>query len=230
MRPSRWRSAIRRHGTAGVARIALARLATWLHDRVDVLIFRATAAEIRPTTLASLAGRRVTIACEILRDDTPSFATPPDSSALLASYLAFDHRGQRLYSAWVDGELAGWGLSNEGAASWPILETRSSVPLATTECAFTSFYVRPVFRGHRLLQALLSRMASDAAGRGVTTIWVWCHDWNAPSRRSIERVGFRLSARHRRRYIMGMGGPLRRTAIEGHGTIVAPARSPSPSP
>ena len=214
MLPSRLGRAFQRHGAAGVARIATARVATWLHRRVEVLVFRGAPAEIAPTALDSLAERRVTIACEIVVGDAASFPAPADSAALLASYLAFDHRGQRLYSAWVDGELAGWGLSNAGAASWPIVETRSSVPLATTECAFTAFYVRPEYRGHRLLQALMSRMAVDAASRGVTTIWIWCHDWNVPSRRSIERVGFRLTARHRRRFIMGIPGPLHRQAID----------------
>lgn len=64
-------------------------------------------------------------------------------------------------------------------------------PLQAQQSLLSHCGTFPCFRGRGLYPATLRQIARHLAAEGITYVVIHCTDWNTPSKRGIERAGFR---------------------------------------
>jgi hypothetical protein len=111
---------------------------------------------------------------------------------------------QKIHWIEVDGRLASFGFSTPWEGAWRLSEARSSIDVPTGSVCLTTFETLPDLRGHRLYQSVLTAMLLEHFGRGARRAYIWCRRDNLPSYRAITRVGFRETAIHRYRRLLGL--------------------------
>lgn len=147
-------------------------------------------AELAPSILRG-------IRAQICKRRMPDEAVDRYVDALLSDF----DRGAVLWTALVDGEIAGYhwamGASADYASEFPLF------PLAARDHIVFAGYVYPSFRGRGILAALLSACLLDLQARGCARVYTRVKVWNSPSLSSVRKVGFRDLARCRLMTLLG---------------------------
>jgi hypothetical protein len=190
-----------------------------LWSRDSIVVFGATAADIRPQSPALDDGSQWAIVVravgEIDEQTAEGFPAP------LRGCLPNSGRDDRLHALYVDGRLAAWGFSAFPAASWRLTETGTTLHLPEAAACLTAFETLAEFRGRRLYPTLLTSMTTELFARGARHAFIWCLRDNLPSRTAIERVGFRYVGEHRRVRVLGIA---RTQATVGGAPLAGSAR------
>jgi RimJ/RimL family protein N-acetyltransferase len=121
----------------------------------------------------------------------------------LQAQLAGAHAGQRVHIIRADDRIASWGFSVLPRVSWPLTETHSRLELEVGAVCLIAFETLPEYRGLRFYPSLLSLILRERFEEGALTAYIWCAPDNVASYGSIKRVGFRETAIHRYRRILG---------------------------
>ena len=164
----------------------------WADD--SLLVFAARAVDVRPQVPTLDAGVPWSVVDREVRSiDAATAAGLPSSLRAALPYFAPD---ARLHTVHVDGELAAWGFSAFPTATWPLVETATTLEMPPASGCLTAFETVPRFRGRRLYPTLIVSMLDDLFGRGAAQVFIWCRSENHASRAAIARVGFRQVAEH----------------------------------
>jgi RimJ/RimL family protein N-acetyltransferase len=110
--------------------------------------------------------------------------------AFLREALQRIERGETVYTLVQDGRLVHYGWIHQRRQAWlPEVGLRLELPEGAV--TFYDFYTHPQYRGRGFYQSALRHMlAETAASPQVRQIHIAVLAGNAPSRRSIEKVGF----------------------------------------
>jgi RimJ/RimL family protein N-acetyltransferase len=94
--------------------------------------------------------------------------------------------GGVLWIGRLDGQIAnvGWTRTGDCVRTW-------FFPLADHWVVLSHFLTLPVSRGRGLYSCLMSHIVNRLAADGIDRFFIDCADWNLPSIRGIEKLGFR---------------------------------------
>lgn len=101
-------------------------------------------------------------------------------------------RGRWCYAAWAGEKVAAYGWVSFEAEY--VGELDLTLRIATCEAYIWDCATVPAFRQKRLYSALLSYIAGELHGEGLTRAWIGADMDNQPSQRGIDRAGFQRVA------------------------------------
>lgn len=116
-------------------------------------------------------------------------------------------RGDWCYLGSVDGRPAHFNWT-QTSGRHPISGTGRTSAVRKGDAWLYSAFTAEWARGRRLQPASMAVMLRDARQAGCTRAWVYVREENAASRKSIERVGFRVARRLRAVWISRYCVPL----------------------
>lgn len=162
--------------------------------RLSRALYNHGTVEIHSVDSKSLIPVRATVNCRIeLQQD------PNDDRHLRLMRRIYAYRpayaeecaesGGRCYIADLDGEVIGVAWLTGKKLTLDALGWHEVLKPGTE--LIHSCGVHPDLRGHRVFPALLYQVARERLSAGADAIWVEVDRRNTPSRRGIERVGFR---------------------------------------
>ena len=193
-------------GLGAAARTAATEALSRVHERRTGLVYSMTPEELRPTP--SLDTRAtVEIHDNRIEDLLLWNGSSPNTQSLLTqcarTYSRARAGGRSFHTIVVDGKLAGWGYSYLPSEPAQLTETPgATLEFEPNSASLYDFHVLPEFRGRRLYQALLTDILQKRFAAGAPRAYITVLESNTPSRKAIERVGFRLMRRNHYRRVL----------------------------
>jgi L-amino acid N-acyltransferase YncA len=132
---------------------------------------------------------------ELLGEERAHLLTEVDHIDLEQVRARF-RRGDLCYLGLLDGRPAHFNWA-QASGSHPASGTGRSFSVKDGEVWLYSGHTAEWARGRRLQPAALTRMLSDARQNGFLRAWTYIRESNSASRKSAERVGFRVARRLR---------------------------------
>lgn len=185
-------------------RLVARRVTAAAYESVTSEIFELRPGGLHRVTPILAPGER----CEFRRNRIEDFLTleggqETDLPRLVRTAVERIGQGHALHTVLINGRLAhfGWAYRPEEPLRLP--ETRTEASLPPDAVSLYDYVTVDAYRGRRLYPANLSQILREAFDGQAAAAYIVCDRRNLPSKRGIERVGFRRVAVHRLRRIFG---------------------------
>lgn len=190
---------VRRLGPRAVTLTILQALWDALYTDRTVVVFAIDPKQVNPV-VPQLIGEHWSMGS----DTVATYREPGALPDHVASELASAPAGQRIHWVKVGSRTASWGFSTPWQGPWPLTETKSHLVVSAGGVCLTAFETLPDFRGRRLYPSVLTAILVERFAEGATRAHIWCRHDNRASYRAIKLVGFRETAVHRYRRVLGV--------------------------
>jgi RimJ/RimL family protein N-acetyltransferase len=129
---------------------------------------------------------------DLLKQNHHNDGTAREIAALAREYSDLQRSGRTLHTLLVNDRLAAWGISYKPQEPAKLTEVGGAIlEFAPDSASMYGFYTLPEFRNRRIYGALLTYVLKKHFAGGIAQAYISVLENNAPSRKAIERAGFR---------------------------------------
>jgi RimJ/RimL family protein N-acetyltransferase len=119
------------------------------------------------------------------------------------------NNGSNMWIYWKEGKIAAkcWSSNN--------LKSSYLLPLSKNDIVLYAFYVMHEFRGQGLYTKMLKKLAGYfLSAEAVKSCYIDCKSWNLPSKKGIEKAGFKFLGSAIRLDLAGKSWVVKKNMVE----------------